>query len=146
MKNAIYTISLALGVLLAGCNSSKKATTDATADTLEGTYAVQIVQEKDYRETPLAITFNTEENTFSATTECNGLFGNFTTEQNTLAFEGVAATKKYCEGKMEAEQDIAAALENTGSYKFENGVLTLYGKEEKTVLLTATKDTTHDED
>ncbi len=53
---------------------------------------------------------------FSATTDCNGIGGNYTATKSTIIFGKMMSTKMYCEGSQEA--DFQKLLENTGAYLF----------------------------
>lgn len=48
------------------------------------------------------VTFKSD-GTFSATTDCNGLGGNYTVAKNTIAFSDMISTLMYCDGSQETE-------------------------------------------
>jgi heat shock protein HslJ len=48
------------------------------------------------------LTFKTD-GTFSATTDCNGLFGSYKATGKYIVFSNIASTKMFCEGSQEGE-------------------------------------------
>ncbi len=57
-----------------------------------------------------------KDGTFSASTDCNGIGGNYTDKNKMLTFSNMLGTLMYCEGSQEA--DFKKILENTSSYIF----------------------------
>lgn len=47
------------------------------------------------------VTFNTQDGTMNATTDCNAVFGPYTVQNNTLTFGALGMTRKFCEGSQE---------------------------------------------
>jgi heat shock protein HslJ len=62
-----------------------------------------------------ALTFNADK-TFSASTDCNGVGGNYSVNQNLITFDNMVSTLMYCDGSQEAE--FIALLQNTASFFF----------------------------
>lgn len=56
--------------------------------------------------------------TFSASTDCNGVGGEFTTNGQSIVFEKMMSTMMYCEGSQEA--DFSKGLTQVSSYHFTN--------------------------
>jgi heat shock protein HslJ len=56
--------------------------------------------------------------TFSASTDCNGIGGNYVAKDKMLTFKDMLGTLMYCEGSQES--DFKKILENTSSYFFTN--------------------------
>lgn len=54
--------------------------------------------------------------TFSASTDCNGIGGNYTVKNEKITFSEMLGTLMYCENSQ--ENDFKNILENTVSYKF----------------------------
>ncbi len=54
--------------------------------------------------------------TFAATTDCNGIGGNYVATKSTVTFSKMMSTLMYCDGSQEA--DFKKLLENTGEYIF----------------------------
>jgi len=63
------------------------------------------------------ITFN-DDNSFSATTDCNSIGGTYSISDDLLTFSDIFSTLMYCEDAQEAE--FTSLLENTSSYSFTN--------------------------
>lgn len=61
------------------------------------------------------ITFNPD-NKFSATTDCNGINGNYIATINSINFSQIGMTKMFCEKSQET--DFLKILENTQNYHF----------------------------
>jgi heat shock protein HslJ len=59
------------------------------------------------------ITFNAD-NTFSASTDCNGLGGEYSISDRNITFSNMVSTMMYCEGSL--EQEFSKSLSNTDSY------------------------------
>lgn len=59
-----------------------------------------------------------KDGTFSASTDCNGIGGNYFAKNMQLTFSNMLGTLMYCEGSQEGE--IKKILENTASYHFTN--------------------------
>ncbi len=65
--------------------------------------------------TKFTLTFRPD-NTFSATTDCNGVGGKYTVNGNQIVFSEMMATLMYCDGSQEA--DFRKGLENVQSFFF----------------------------
>lgn len=59
-----------------------------------------------------------KDGTFSASTDCNGIGGNYVDNNKVLTFSKMLSTLMYCDGSQEGE--MRKILENTGSYHFTN--------------------------
>ncbi len=139
MKSIYSILVFSVLFLTTSCDETQKVINTASNVQLNGNYTINTVQEKSYTPKELVISFDALNKSVNATTECNNLFGSYTIDLYALNFSPLASTKKYCEGKMDAEKEIGEALEATGSYTVENGVLTLFSKTDRSQLLTATK-------
>ena len=62
-----------------------------------------------------ALTFNADK-TFSASTDCNGVGGSYSVNQNLITFDNMVSTQMYCEGSQESE--FVNLLSNTASFFF----------------------------
>lgn len=120
------------------CNSSKKSTETKENEPLEGTFKVEMLQEKSVAEKELELTFNAEDNSFNGTTECNSIFGTYKAEGQKITFQPVGATKMYCEGKMESEKNIKEAFAKATRFTVQKGKVSFYNAEDK-LLLSASK-------
>jgi heat shock protein HslJ len=128
-----------LFLTLTSCDETQRVINTASNVQLNGNYTINTVKEKSYTPKGLVITFDALNKSVNATTECNNMFGTYTIDLYALSFSPLASTKMYCEGKMDAEKEIGESLQETGSYTIENGVLKLYSKNDRSLLLTATK-------
>ncbi len=61
------------------------------------------------------LTFKSKD-TFGATTDCNGVGGEYSITQNKIAFKNIVSTLMYCEGSQ--EQDFTKMLNQISSYHF----------------------------
>lgn len=139
MKSMYSILVFSVLFLATSCDETKKVINTASNVQLNGNYTINSVKEKSYTPKELVITFDALNKSVNATTECNNLFGSYTIDLYALSFNPLASTKMYCEGKMDAEKEIAEAFEETGSYTIENGILILYSKNDRSQLLKATK-------
>ena len=64
-----------------------------------------------------SITFRND-NTFSATTDCNSIGGEYTVKDTTISFSKMISTMMYCEGSQEA--DFTKMLNQTQNYLFDS--------------------------
>jgi heat shock protein HslJ len=138
----------ALGVVLAmtACDTTKSSTQEVVnsiesksgAALLVGAFTIGSIAEKDYSSKSLVLTFDSENNSVHGTTECNGISSSYEIRGNQITFGPVISTRMYCEGKMDAESEMAQALGETVRFSVNDQVLYLYNKEGN-ILLTATK-------
>lgn len=142
---ALATVSFLLfAVIFTGCDETKKVIDVAGSVQLTGSYTVNSINGKKLENTTNpTFTLSALDNSFRGTTGCNSVFGNYTLDLYSINFGDLAVSEKMCTDKniMNTEKDFLNALNNTGSYGLQNGVLTLYSKTDRSVLLTATKDT-----
>ncbi len=139
MKKIKLLFPVILFLTFAACDEAQKVINTAGNVQLNGNYTIHQVGDKSYTSKGLVITFDGLNKSFSSKTECNSLFGSYSLDLFVIKFGPIASTKMYCEGKMEAEKEIADQLEATGSYTIENGVLKLYSSTDRSLLFTATK-------
>ncbi|MBK5214686.1 MAG: META domain-containing protein [Flavobacteriaceae bacterium] len=143
----LATLSLLLllfTVIFTGCDETKKVIDVAGSVQLTGNYIVSSINGKKLENTTNpTFTLSALDNSFRGTTGCNSVFGNYTIDFYALNFGDLAVSEKFCTDKntMKTERDFLDALNNTGSYALENNVLTLYSKTDRSVLLSAKKDT-----
>lgn len=64
------------------------------------------------------LTFITKNKTFSASTDCNGVGGEYRLNQNEIFFDKMMSTMMYCEGSQEAV--FSKSLSQVSSYHFTN--------------------------
>lgn len=143
MKTLATLSSLIFLVFFTSCDETKKVIDVAGSVQLTGSYTVSAINgNKLTNTTPPTFTLSALDNSFRGTTGCNSVFGNYTLDLYSLTFSDLAVSEKMCTDKniMNTERDFLNALNSTGSYSLENGVLTLYSKTDRSVLLSATKD------
>lgn len=56
---------------------------------------------------------------------CNRFFGSYTLNGSKLQFTGIGSTKMFCEGKMEIENSVMNALNNTNTWHIAGKTLSL---------------------
>ncbi|QQX77431.1 MULTISPECIES: META domain-containing protein [Aequorivita] len=141
---ALATVSILLFVIIfTGCDETKKVIDVAGSVQLTGSYTVNSINGKKLENTKNpTFTLSAIDNSFRGTTGCNSVFGNYTIDLYSINFGDLAVSEKMCMDKniMNTERDFLNALNNTGTYGLQNGVLTLYSKTDRSVLLSATKD------
>ncbi|PHR10546.1 MAG: hypothetical protein COA40_13875 [Aequorivita sp.] len=141
---ALATVSILLfAIIFTGCDETKKVIDVAGSVQLTGSYTVNSINGKKLENTTNpTFTLSAIDNSFRGTTGCNSVFGNYTIDLYSINFGDLAVSEKMCMDKniMNTERDFLNALNNTGTYGLQNGVLTLYSKTDRSVLLSATKD------
>lgn len=139
MKKVIILLTSVL--LLSSCDETKKVIDTAGQVQLSGSYTVQTINGNLIDENNPTLTFNVLDKGVNGTTGCNRYFGSYSLDLYALSFSELASTEMACEEPiMTIEWDFMKALDQTGSYALSEGVLTLYSKLDRSVLLTAKKD------
>lgn len=132
----IFTISIGL----MGCDETKKIIDTAGHVQLSGNYEVVSLTEASLVENAPTLNFDALEKGINGTTGCNRYFGNYDLDLYALNFSEIASTEMACPPPvMEVEMAFLNALSKTGSYSLAEGVLTLYSKNDRSVLLKASK-------
>jgi len=140
MKKFITVIVIAL--LISACDETKKVVNVAENVPLSGAYKISSISNKAVSENAPTINFITLEKTIRGNTGCNNFFGNYTIDLYALSFHDIGSTEMACEQPiMDVENAFLRALWNTGSYDLENSVLTLYSKNDRSIILVAIKET-----
>lgn len=139
MKAMYSFLVVSILILTVSCDETKKAINTAGNVQLNGNYDIKEVMGENYASKDLVLSFDALNKSVNATTECNNMFGTYTIDLYALNFGEMASTKKYCEGKMEAEEKLGEVFQNTGSYSLESGALQLFSANDRSLLLTATK-------
>ena len=137
MKKIVLT-SIALCLLICGCNQTKKVVTDTPPALLSGVFTVLTINEQKISP-PAVLQFNKADKKIWGNAGCNDFSGKYTQDGNALNIGQLASTKMYCDGAMKNEFAIQRVLKNVGSFDISNGTLTLYSGIEKKPLLTALK-------
>ena len=140
MRTLIITL-FAVTFVFFGCNETKRVIDGAANIQLSGAYNITNAGDMQVSNPDIQINFSALDRSFRGNGGCNSFFGNYTLDLYALSFNDIAATEKYCdEAIMTTENEIMEALRNTGSYSYENSILTLYSKTDRSVLLTAKKE------
>lgn len=139
MKPVYYSLAILFLIFITSCDETQRVINTAGNVQLNGNYTINEVKGKSYTPKGLVMAFDALNKGISVTTECNNMFGTYTLDLYVINFSEMASTKMYCEGKMDAEQEIGSALSETGSYTLDAGVLKLFSKNDRSLLLTATK-------
>ncbi|MEM0517870.1 MULTISPECIES: META domain-containing protein [Aequorivita] len=143
MKTIATFSILIFSIFFISCDETKKVIDVAGSVQLTGSYTVTAIQGKKLNvSTNPTFTMSALDNSFRGTTGCNSVFGTYTIDLYTIDFGNLAVSEKFCAEKeiMKTERDFLDALNNTGSFTIENGVLTLFSKTDRSVLLSAKKD------
>lgn len=142
MKYALTISVLICSLLFTSCDETKRVIDAAGSVQLSGTYTVTGLNSAKIAAGDLTLGFAALDKSVNGSTGCNTFFGNYTIDYPALTFGELAVTKKACPGTtMKTETTYLEALNNVGSYGLQNGVLTLYSKTDRSVLITAKKDT-----
>ena len=137
MKKIVLT-SIALCLLICGCNQTKKVVTDTPPALLSGVFTVLTINEQKISP-PAVLQFNKADKKIWGNAGCNDFSGKYTQDGNALNIGQLASTKMYCDGAMKNEFAIQRVLKNVGTFDISNRTLTLYSRIEKKSLLTAIK-------
>lgn len=146
MKTLATVSLLIFAILFTSCDETKKVIDVAGSVQLTGSYTVSAINGKKLTNTTNpTFTLSALDNSVRGTTGCNSVFGNYTLDLYSITFGDLAVSEKMCMDKniMKSERDFLDALNNAGSYALANGVLTLYSKTDRSVLLSASKDSTN---
>jgi heat shock protein HslJ len=131
-----------IAALFASCDETKKVIDVAGNVQLSGTYKISSIQNKSISENNPVITFMALDKSVKGNTGCNEFFGNYALDLYALSFADIASTEMACdEPIMSHENMFLLALRDTGSYDIKENVLTLYSKNDRSVLLRAKKQT-----
>lgn len=143
MKTLATLSLLILAITFTGCDETKKVIDVAGSVQLNGMYTVNSINGKKINSNNPSLTFSALDNSVNGTTGCNSVFGNYALDLYTINFGDLATTKKACleQNIQQTEKDFLNALNKTGSYNLQDRILTFYSKTDRSVLLTATKDT-----
>ena len=80
------------------------------------------------------IQFDEKDSKVTGVAACNSFGADYEMLRNTLKFQDIITTKKYCEGKMDEEDQIISNLHNVTRYDVKADKLYFYGKDQ--LLLT----------
>ncbi|MFD1616135.1 META domain-containing protein [Gelatiniphilus marinus] len=146
MKFMLALFSL---ILLRGCWASAdhkiievQKNDDTIFKTLNGTYKINTLNNKDVSAYNLNIVFNDSTKQVAGFAGCNRFFGSYSLENNTLKFGALGATKMLCDVKANTmETHFFKALEKANLVVFTKDGFSIYNKKKE--LLSAIKEETN---
>ncbi|QIE59623.1 META domain-containing protein [Rasiella rasia] len=139
MRSLYITLALT-AFLFTGCDETKKVIDVAGNVQLSGAYEITSVGAARVSNPNITINFGALDKSVRGNGGCNSFFGNYTLDLYSLNFVDIAATENYCdESIMTTERAIMKALNETGSFTYEDSILTLLSKTDRSVLLKAKK-------
>ncbi|MBW2937099.1 META domain-containing protein [Aureisphaera sp. CAU 1614] len=143
MKNILLILLTTIFVM--SCDETKRVIDTAGNVQLSGNYNVTEINGNTITEKAPNIRFYALDKTIRGNTGCNSFFGSYALDLYALSFSDIGSTEMACDQPiMDVENAFLNALNNTGSYDIQNRVLTLYSKNDRTVLLKANKEVTED--
>lgn len=146
MKTAAFLTTLIVFIFASSCDETKKVLDVAGDVQLSGTYTVTQINNLSSdtgKATEQTLSFAALDRSIRGNTGCNTFFGNYTIDLYAITIGNLAVTEKGCVAPiMRKERNFLNALKNTGSYSLQDDTLTLLSKTDRSVLLTAKKQTT----
>lgn len=133
MKNILLLLSV---ILLTSCGGKKNTSTSDVV--LDGLYILENVQGKDLSAEGFIVTFDTEAQRVYGETGCNGFSSQFIQKASEVTFTAPISTRKYCEGKMETEDQILQAVVKVAKFEEKGEEFIFYSAEDE-VLFSLTK-------
>ena len=120
MNRTAFLPALALGLLVTGC-----ATTPAPTAGLAGTsWQISTIDGAPAAEGSM---LSFEADSLSASAGCNGLSGSYALSGSTLTSGPLAATRMYCDGRMEHETALGTLLQEGATVVLDGDRLALSG-------------------
>jgi len=129
----IKFLSLILFALIMSCKS-QKVSYENSESLNSGNYAVTALGDEDISNKNLSLNIDLTKDIISGYSGCNNFTAELTTEENSLKTGDAGVTMRYCDGDMDLERKFLGNLRKIDSYKLENGVLTLIGKDGETLI------------
>jgi heat shock protein HslJ len=137
---ALISLCIAATIFIS-CDETKKVIDTAGNVQLAGNYSVTVLGDEMVSVSPPTISFMAYDKTVKGNTGCNSFFGNYSLDLYALSFSDIGSTEMACdEPIMSNENQFLQALRNTGSYAIEDNVLTLFSKNDRSILLKAQKE------
>jgi len=140
MKNTF--ILLGIFLIAVSCKDAQNPMQTQSLSSLDGTYEVSNLPGFELDQHIPYFVFDKTEGKVSGKTGCNSFFGMYKTTQQLLEFQDIASTEMACEPAiMEVERKFMNVLWSSGKAKLTDNSLTIFDKEDDSVLLVATKKT-----
>lgn len=139
MKKILLAFAV-VAFIATSCNQTKKVVEANTNTDLTGTYTVTTVKGNTIS-IPAVLRFNNEVKEISGNSGCNDFSGNYSQDGMAINVGQLMATEAYCdEAVMKNESAILRAIKSTGTFNISEGILTLFSKTDRSVLLIARKE------
>ncbi|NNE32956.1 MAG: META domain-containing protein [Winogradskyella sp.] len=124
------------------CSSAKESVTskEINQESLLGTYSIKQIGPNTSLPNDLSITFETASNRVSGFAGCNTFFGNYALEKNTITFQNIATSKKFCQEKINTiERHLLSALDQINTLQIKNNKL-VFSNSTSDLLIAEEKD------
>lgn len=133
---AVY-LSLFLLILTSCVNGNNTGSQDQKVP--DGEFRLTQIGQEDLSSEDLYFEFVDQEKIMFGNTGCNALSTNYSIDGSEIAFTAPVSTRKFCEGKMETEQKLHSALEETIRFRSDGkDFVFLSGEDEPLIALTKT--------
>lgn len=128
MRNILF---LLFSFLLASCANTVET---VVQEPLDGEYKVMGVKGDRSLPDNIIFSFDSLGNTVSGNAGCNNFSAHFDQQGNNLEFSTPMNTRKYCEGKMELENEILSSLGKASRLDRAGKEIVIVSKEDKPLL------------
>ena len=131
---------LCIFLLFTNCNGTKQANdknNEGITPILANNYIITSINGKSLDHKGLSMNFDRSTNNVSGKGGCNNYFGRFKQEENSILFNKISATKKYCQDSeiRKLEEELFAVLPKIESFNGTNsGNITFYDDQLNSVL------------
>jgi heat shock protein HslJ len=130
----------ALIMMMESCNSTKETVviSPENIEKLSGTYFISQIEGYSTISEELSITFEDATNKVTGFAGCNTFFGTYNLDNQSITFQAIAMTKKYCQMEVNnLENQFLKALKSANKVSINENIMSLLVND--TVLLTANK-------
>jgi heat shock protein HslJ len=136
----IFLAIIACFLITTACKETKKLIETPEIEVLTGDFTISTINGASI--SPVAsLQFTNTDKSINGNSGCNNFGGNYSQDTMAINIGQLMATQAYCdENIMKNENALLKALKNTGTFSISEGILILYSKIDKSILLTATKD------
>lgn len=126
-------LSLILLALVMSCKS-QKVNYDNSETLKSGNYEVTTLGDDNISGKEVSLNIDLVKDMISGYSGCNNFTAELTTDKNSLKTGDAGVTMRYCDDTMDLERNFLENLRKVDSYVLEDGVLTLLGKDGKTLM------------
>ena len=124
--------------MLSSCKDAQKTMEETSLNSLSGTFELTRLPDVEIMDNAPYLNFDPSEGRVTGKTGCNSFFGMYSVEGKNLSFQDIASTEMACEPAiMEIENKFLNALWQSGRASLVNNELTLYSKEDNSILFIA---------